>query len=269
MDATRDRAVLAVGIDPGALSGFVVETADDLLGALARLADGAVDVVLVSLELPDAAGGDVIRSLRERAPDVPVIAVAAGNADPEGAIDAGASDVLPADAGADLLGRALRYAAAIRDMRAELHRRQVVDERTGLYNARGFEQLATHHLRLADRSKRPVVLVFVSLQRAEGEELEEAVAGAADALRSAVRDSDVVARVGEDAFCVLLTGDASGAESIVLSRVVEAVAAHNARQGEGQMSLSVASAAYDPENPVALRELIAEAGRRMGGAADA
>jgi diguanylate cyclase (GGDEF)-like protein len=102
-------------------------------------------------------------------------------------------------------------------MRAELHRRQVVDELTGLYNARGFEQLATHYLRLADRSKRPVVLVFVRLEQAGDVELDAAVAGAAEALSSTVRDSDVVARVGADAFCVLLTGDAAGAESIVLS----------------------------------------------------
>jgi len=264
MDPVRRHTVLAVGVDPGTLEGFVVETADDLLGALARLADGAIDVVLASLELPDARGAEVIRSLRERAPDVPVIAVAAGDAEPAHAIDAGASDVLPEGAGPELVGRALRYAAAIREMRAELLRREVVDERTGLYNARGFEQLATHYLRLADRSKQPVVLVFVRLEQAEDAELDAAVAGAAEALRSTVRDSDVVARVGADAFCVLLTGDAAGAESIVLSRVVEAVAAHNAREGEGRMSLSVASAAYDPDNPVALEELIAEAGRRMG-----
>jgi diguanylate cyclase (GGDEF)-like protein len=265
MDPGRQHTVLAVGVDPGALEGFVVETADDLLGALARLADGAIDVVLVSLELPDATGMDVIRSLRERAPHVPVIAVAAGDAVPADAIDAGASDVLPEGAGPELVSRALHYAAAIHEMRAELHRRQVVDELTGLYNARGFEQLATHYLRLADRSKRPVVLVFVRLEQAEDVELDGAVAGAAEALSSTVRDSDVVARVGADAFCVLLTGDAAGAESIVLSRVVEAVAAHNAREGERRLSLSVASAAYDPDNPVGLEELIAEAGRRMGG----
>jgi diguanylate cyclase (GGDEF)-like protein len=263
MGPLGEGVVLAVGVDPDALQGFAVETADDLLGALARLADGGVDVVLVALELPDAAGPDAVRSLRERAPDVPVIGVAVGDADPATAIDAGASDVVPADADPELLTRAVRYAASIGKMRAELHRLQVVDERTGLYNARGFEQLATHHLRLADRSKRPVVLVFVRLQ--ETEDPERAVVGAAEALRAAVRDSDVVARVGADAFCVLLTGDATGAESIVLSRVVEAVAAHNARQGEDRLSLSVASAAYDPDDPVGLQELIAEAGRRLGG----
>jgi diguanylate cyclase (GGDEF)-like protein len=260
----EDRVVLAVGMDPGSIAGFTVEIAEDLLGALAHLADGGIDAVLVSLDLPDATGADVVRSIRERAPDVPVIAVSAGGADPAEAIDAGASDVLPQGAGPELVERALRYAAAIRTMQAELHRRQVVDERTGLYNARGFEQLATHHLRLADRSKEPVILVFVRVEDPGQAQLDEAVAGAAEGLRAAVRDSDIVARVGVDAFCVLLTGDAAGAESLVLSRVVEAVATRNTLADEGRLSLSVASASYDPENPVALEELIAEAGRRMG-----
>ena len=260
----NEQAVLVVGLDPGALEGFQTETAQDLLGALAHLADGGIDAVLVSLVLHDATGAEVVRSLRERAPDVPVIAVAAGEVDPSEAIDAGASDVLPEGAARELIERALRYAAAIRAMQAELLRRQVIDERTGLYNARGFEQLATHHLRLADRSKRPVVLVFIRVEDPGEAGLEDAVTGTAEALRSAVRDSDIVARVGADAFCVLLTGDAAGAESLVLSRVVESVAARNAGGGKARLSLSVASAAYDPNDPVALQELIAEAGRRMG-----
>jgi GGDEF domain-containing protein len=64
---------------------------------------------------------------------------------------------------------------------------------------------------------------------------------------------------------VLLTGDAQGAESIVLSRLVEAVAASNARGEDRQrLSVSVGSASYDPQEPLPLEELIAEADRRMG-----
>jgi len=263
MGAKR-HTVLVVGLDLGELEGFYTEATEDLLGALAYLSDSGVDAVLASLELPDAAGADVVLSLRARAHDVPVIAVASGGADPSAAIDAGASDVLPEGAGTELIERALRYAAEIRTMHAEVLRRQMVDERTGLYNARGFEQLATHHLRLADRSKRPVVMVCVRVADPGEVGTEEAVAAAAEALRSVVRDSDIVARIGTDSFCVLLTGDAAGAETLVLSRVVESVAARNAAGGQAPLTLSVASAAYDPADPVALEELIAEAGRRMG-----
>lgn len=264
--------VLAVGFDPGELEGVTVETADDLLGALARVADGGVHVVLLALDIPDGQGIEAVRSIRERAPDVPVIAVGTGD-DAERAIDAGASDVVPPDGGPELLSRAIRYATSLQRMQAELYRRQLVDEVTGVYNARGFERLASHHLAMADRSKRSVPLIFVRIDALEdlgapGETNErgQLVADAAEVVRKAVRGSDVIARVGAGVFCVLLTGDAVGADAEVLSRVVEGVAMSNAKSGHpGQLSVSVGTATYDPEHPVAVDTLIAEADRRMRG----
>lgn len=259
--------VLAVGFDAGELDGVSVETADDLLGALARLADGGIDVVLLALDLPDGRGTDAVRSIRDRAPDVPVIAIVTGEGG-ERAIDEGASDVVAADASPELLSRAIRYATALRRMEAELQRRQVVDELTGLYNARGLEHLASHHLAMADRSKRPLTLVFVRLDAIEdlddAEERRSIVADTAEVLRGAVRSSDVLARIGAGSFCVLLAGEAAGAEGVVLSRLVEAIAASNAQSGRtAQLSISVGAAAYDPERPVSFDELIAQADRRM------
>ena len=264
--------VLTVGFEPGEIQGVTIETADDLLGAVARVADGGVDVVLLALDLPDGEGADAVRAIRERAPDVPVIAVASGEG-AERAIDAGASDVVPSDAGPDLLSRAIRYATSLERMRAELYRRQLVDELTGVYNARGFERIASHHLAMADRAKRSVPLIFVRIDALEDlgapgetEERGRLIADAAEVVRKAVRGSDVIARVGAGVFCVLLTGDAAGADAAVLSRVVEGVATNNARSGlPGQLSVSVGTATYDPEHPVAVDELIAEADRRMRG----
>ena len=265
-NATRDPnlSVLAVGVDPGALEGCTVETADDMLGALAHLADGGIDVVVASLDLPDASGTDVIVSLRERAPEVPVIVVGNAEAEPSDAFGAGASDVLPPDAAADLVARAIRYAATLRKFEAGLRRYQAFDELTGLLNARGFDLLANHHFRLADRSKDPVIILFLRVDRAGGAPGDPAVADAATVISSAVRVTDVVARVGSDAFRVLLAGASTGTEPIILERIVEAVAAHNAKAGRDTgPSVSVGAASYDPEHPIALESLIAEADRRM------
>jgi diguanylate cyclase (GGDEF)-like protein len=266
MSASRDRtlSVLAVGIDPGALEGCTLERAEDLLGALANLADGGIDVVVTSLDLPDATGTDVIVSLRERAPDVPVIVVGDALAEPMDAFGAGASDVVPADAAADLVARAVRYAATLRNVEAGLRRFQAFDELTGLLNARGFDLLANHHFRLADRSKHPVLIVFLRVGEAGESPGDAAVADAATVISSAVRVSDVAARVDSGAFCVLLPGAEPGSEPIVLERIIEAVASHNARTGhETGPSLTIGAASYDPAHPVPLEELIAAADRRM------
>jgi diguanylate cyclase (GGDEF)-like protein len=266
MNATAEPelSVLAVGVDPGSIEGCVVETADDMLGALAHLSDGGIDVVYASLHLPDAAGADVVVSLRERAPDVPIIAVAEEAGDLGAALRAGASDVLPPDAAPETVARSLRYATSLQKVEAELRRHQTLDELTGLLNARGFELLAGHHLRLADRSKQPVIIVFVRVEVPAGAAAEAPIADAAELIRSAVRVSDVAARVGADAFCVLLAGAATGTESIVLERIVEAVAERNTRTGtDAGPPISLGSATYDPERPVGLHDLIAEADRRM------
>jgi diguanylate cyclase (GGDEF)-like protein len=262
--AASELSVLAVGVVPGPIRGCVVETADDMLGALAHLSDGGIDVVYASLHLPDASGADVVVSLRERAPDVPIIAVAEEAGDLGAALRAGATDVLPPDAATETVERAIRYATSLQRVEAELRRHQTFDEATGLFNSRGFELLAGHHLRLADRSKQPVIIVFVRVDVPAGETSDTPLADAAELIRSTVRTSDVAARVGADAFCVLLAGAATGTESIVLERIVEAVAERNARSGQGAgPAISLGSATYDPERPVGLQDLIAEADRRM------
>ena len=266
MSVPRDPklSVLAVGVDPGALEGCTLEHADDLLGALARLADGGIDVVVTALELPDASGTDVIVSLRERAPEVPVIVMGDAGALPMDAFGAGASDVVPPDAATDLVARAVRHAVTLRKVEAGLRRSQAFDELTGLLNARGFDLLANHHFRLADRSKDPVLIVFLRVDEEGGAPGEAAVADAASVISSAVRVSDVVARVGSETFCALLAGVIPGSEPIVLERIIEAVATHNASTGhEAGPSVWIGAASYDPELPVPLAELIAEADRRM------
>jgi diguanylate cyclase (GGDEF)-like protein len=262
--------VLAVGSDPGPLAGASVEMAEDLLGALARLADGGIDLVVVSTELPDAQGLEVIRSIRERSPDVPVIAIAE-DAETESALEAGAAEVVP-DGDGPLLLRAARYAIALHRMRAELHRREIVDPETGLYNARGFEEFAAHHLALAERSGQPLVLLSVRIdphrRTGHGErdgEGSPVLAETAEVLRASVRDCDVVARRQAGDFCVLLTGDAVGAEALVLARLVDAVAVSNARARRTEpLTLSIAAATYDPAHPVALDELLRQADRELG-----
>ncbi len=261
-------SVLAVGVAVDDLPGAAVETTDDLIGALARLADGGLDLVLLSLELPDEPGLDAIRAIRERVPEVPIVVVAV-DALASSALGAGADEVVPPDGGSQLLARAARYAVALQRMRTELHRREIVDEVTGLYNARGFEEFAAHHMALASRSSRPLVILSVRIDGPSGANAadrgprrDHSLADAAEVLRAAVRDCDVLARRDGGAFCVLLTGDAVGAEALVLSRLVNALAVSNARAGRtGNLSLSVGAATYDPSNPQTLGDLLAAADR--------
>jgi diguanylate cyclase (GGDEF)-like protein len=95
-------------------------------------------------------------------------------------------------------------------------------------------------------------------------EHDEIARDATEVVLQAVRGSDVPARIASDTFAILLSGEATGAETLVLSRLVEAIAVHNARRDRPRpLSLSVGSALYDPEHADTLEGILETAGRRL------
>ena len=204
---------------------------------------------------------ELLELLRSKAPGAAVVVVTEADHETDGsvAMHAGAEDHLVRGAIPEgLLPRAVRYAVSIRRLRREL---ATTDEITGLLNLRGFVPIAEHHLRMADRSRASVVFLFV---RVEGDVVPDDAREAAEVLLDAVRDADLPARITDDTFAVVLTGEAAGAETLVLSRLVEAIAVHNAKRDPPRpLSLSVGSALYEPETPSTLSEILETAGRRM------
>jgi diguanylate cyclase (GGDEF)-like protein len=258
-----------VGTGPGFGSdleadGFEVTRIPDL----AALGPGSdQDGVIVALD--DVGPLEALETLRLKTPAAAVVVLTTPGNEADGAValHAGADDHLVRGSIADgLLPRAVRYAVERRRMRREL---ATIDEPTRLPNLRGFVAIAEHQLRMADRAGTPLVLLFMRFNLDEGgattPTVDERAVEAADVLISAIRDADLPARIAEDTFCVLLAGDARGAEVTVLSRLVEAIAVHDAKTTHPRpISLSIGSAIYDPADPVGLEDLLdaAEGGMR-------
>jgi two-component system, cell cycle response regulator len=244
--------------------GFTIERVERLDGG------PPTDVNAVVLSL---AGEplEALATVRAHAPTAAVVVITGPENATDGtvAMHAGADDHLVRGAiPPGMLPRAIRYAVTVRRLRREL---ATQDDETGLPNLRGFAPIAEHHLRMSDRAHAPVVFLFVRLDglrqvvAASGEDEAAAVARDAAALvLEAVRESDVPARISDDTFCVLLTGEARGAEALVLSRLVEAIAVHDARLDRPRhLSLSVGSALYDPDQPTTLEQILSNADRRL------
>ena len=267
---TGSVSVLLVGFDRDVAHAFANE-AEFVVRSEPELGDAAGDADAVVFSLDRTGPLEAIREIRTKAPDAAIVVVTdpANSADGAVAVHAGAEDhllddqTLPA-----LLPRAVRYALGMRAIRREL---ATVDEATSLPNLRGFAALGEHHLRMADRGNHPVVFVFIRLN--DHDELKESLGAAAaddlarDAaavLLEAIRDADVPARIAPDTICVLLTGDAEGAESLVLSRLVEAMAVHDTgRERPRSLSLSVGTARYEPGSGVRLADVLQSAVRGL------
>ncbi|HSL10255.1 MAG TPA: diguanylate cyclase [Actinomycetota bacterium] len=238
--------------------GFRVRSVDELSAI-----EGSADAVVLPLD--GSAPLEVIRAIRAGTPDAAVVVVTEPGHEADGtiALHAGAEEQLVGDATLpSLLPRAIRYAVEIRRLRREL---STTDAVTGLPNLRGFVPIAEHHLRMADRTQQPVIFVFVRFDDADiAPDAEELAIDVSGVVLDAVRASDVPARISPDTFCVLLAGASDGGESLVLSRLVEAIAVHDARRDRPRaLALSVGTARYEPGSGTPLSHIIEAAERWM------
>lgn len=116
---------------------------------------------------------------------------------------------------ADYAARSLRNAARI----SRMEKVSLRDAETGAFSAAFLSEYLEKELYKASRFRRPLSVVFVVLhnfafliERTRESLVVAALASAAEEIRRALRDSDLLARTGPDRFCVVLPEtDAFGA----------------------------------------------------------
>ena len=175
-----------------------------------------------------------------------------------------------------LLPSGWTFSAFVRDiaervrMQEELLKLSTIDELTGLKNRRAFLETAIPQLKVARRIGHRLTLLFIDLDRMKeiNDQLghlqgDRALIDAADVLRGTFRESDLIGRVGGDEFCVLLVGTSEDAE-VSTARLQDAVDRYNeGAQRPFQLSLSIGSTTFDPENPCSVEQLMDRADRSM------
>src|SRR4029079_7057202 len=135
----------------------------------------------------------------------------------------------------------------------ELRALTLVDDLTTLYNRRGFRMLVEQHLRLSKRGGPASLLFCIDLDyfktvndvhgHAEGDAVLRRVASV---LRTAFRDSDIIARFGGDEFIVLAL-DCGEFREHLLARLKAALDANNlANARPYTLSFSVGTARFTP-----------------------
>jgi diguanylate cyclase (GGDEF)-like protein/PAS domain S-box-containing protein len=165
------------------------------------------------------------------------------------------------------------FAVDITDLKRvedEIRARSLVDELTGLYNRRGFVALAEQQLKIANRMKGRLCLLFADLDNLKstndglghrhGDVLLRDTAGV---LRSTFRESDIISRIGGDEFAVLLVNSDDPGSGYFAQRLRESVEKRNAQRRDLPLSLSLGLAEYNGDRPCPLDELLHCADRSM------
>lgn len=149
----------------------------------------------------------------------------------------------------------------------ELKRLALLDELTHLNNRRGFTLLAEHKMSVAKREKKPLALLFIDLNNLKTindnfghKEGDRAITDTAAILKETFRESDILARVGGDEFCVLISADNELDVETPVGRLQTNVELHNAKSVRPyKLSLSVGRALFDPTEPVPIEDLMRQA----------
>jgi len=137
------------------------------------------------------------------------------------------------------------------------------DALTGLFNGMAFHVIGDHVLKVAAREKKEIALFYADIKGlgainqdkgwAEGERALEDVAGL---LRASFRESDLLARLGEDEFAVLGVSPQSVLDLLV-GRLRENLDFHNQNNDRAyKIQLTIGAVVRPPESLKNCQELL-------------
>jgi len=255
-----------------ARKGHHCETAVNGLEALDKISKTEIDAVISDVVMPEMDGISLTKELLKRYQSLPVMTVTgyAEEYSAETAMASGAREFIKKPfSNAEFI---IRFDKMMREHRAEeaLLVLSLTDDLTGLYNRRRFFVLTEQYLKVAIRTKKRLLLLFMDMDDLKWindnyghNEGDQALVEFAKILQQSFRESDIIARIGGDEFVVLFVSTDENSERL-LTRLHENLKDYNdQRSRRYPLSISVGTAQFDPESPVSIDQLLSEADASM------
>ncbi|MFQ5841976.1 MAG: HD domain-containing phosphohydrolase, partial [Thermodesulfobacteriota bacterium] len=269
-DDASTRRILSLILDE---KGYETETAGTGREAIEKVKERFYNLALLDIRLPDMEGIELLAPLKKIHPEMEMIMVT-GYASAETAVRAlneGASAYVTKPLNMEEVLPPVREVLEKQRLAVELRNLILVDGLTGLNNRRGFMILVQQQLKLANRTKMGLLLLFADVDNLKWtndvlghNKGDQALIATANILKQTFREPDIIARIGGDEFAVLAIESRKQSAEILMSRLQEKLDAHNAKGRRSyKLSLSVGIAYYDPKCPCSIDELLERADRSM------
>jgi diguanylate cyclase (GGDEF)-like protein len=163
------------------------------------------------------------------------------------------------------------YIAERARMEEKLRTMSTTDELTGLYNRRGFLTLANQQLKVANRMKRGVLLIYADVDGLKfindwfgHQDGDLILVEIANLLNNVFRESDIIARMGGDEFVVFSIETTNVDVETIRNRFDKHLEDYNAkRSNANRISLSAGIVYYKQEHPYSLNEILNRADQLM------
>lgn len=166
----------------------------------------------------------------------------------------------------------LEEAIVERQMAEEtLRSMSLMDHMTGLYNHRGFYNLAEHHAKITRRSRSKSLLIYADMDGLKeindtmGHQAgSQGITAVAEVLRSTFRECDIVARLGGDEFAILAPNVPRKESRKLIERLRSNLNAYNeAGYLPFQLSLSIGAVEIDHTYEFGIEDQMAKADAEM------
>ena len=215
--------------------------------------------ILLDLSLSEIRGDVEIETLRSVVPRVPIVVLGVWDVQERAvrAMRAGADDFLMKhDLDTGDLNRSLSYAIERKFAERRLEHLTRFDQLTQLGNRAYFQERLEQALVRVELAGEQVALLYIDIDHRGDErrptgavQVDKFVFEVAERLRQGVRDSETVARVNDNAFCVILESIASVAEAnAVAGRIRKSLAEpYGARRGSVRVRVGVAISGGDAQ----------------------
>jgi diguanylate cyclase (GGDEF)-like protein len=147
----------------------------------------------------------------------------------------------------------------------------LIDDLTGLYNRRGFRELAEQQLCVAARINKPVLLFFIDVDKFKqindifGHHAgDEILINLAAILKNTFRESDLIARIGGDEFTVLTMETSPDSNGLLIERLNANIEQKNqGASGNHALSVTVGVSRYGLNGNDSVACLIDRADKEM------
>ena len=152
-------------------------------------------------------------------------------------------------------------------LREELKSMSLIDELTGFFNQRGTIVLGEQQLKMAQRTKKGMTLIYVDFvcleeinKRFGFGDGDAALIDIASILRDTFRKSDIIARIGNDEFVVLAIEADKNSDEAICFRLQNNVNKFNTMMRRRyNLSINIKTVYYNPTTPCSFDNLLAQA----------
>lgn len=255
----------------GCGNGYRVSYADSMDGAIDILHKGCIDLLLFDLS---RTGSDSLATLIRPALDLnkPYAIIALVDEKDEvlgiDAMKGGAEDYLiKGQTDVNLLARSVRQSIKCHHLRHRNLNLILVDRLTGLLTQRGFMMLSEQSLKVAQRYRQNMLLIFMDVdvagrkkEKLDRVAFDKVLRGTATVMRHTFRGADILVSFGDGRFAGLAVGAPVDSIAMIRSRLTENLRKFNLEKSlPYDLSISTDIIKYDPEYPQSIEDMMEEA----------